>query len=58
MKKFNVKSAVLVIFLILLCVGAILFSESKTEKKQTLQVVKPEIKTIVQKKVISGNLYP
>jgi len=45
--------------LILLSVGAIIFSEKQSEKgSKESQTITPQIATITQKRVISGNLYP
>lgn len=45
--------------LIILCAGAIIFSELESEKQIKLsQTITPQTATIIQKHVISGNLYP
>jgi HlyD family secretion protein len=42
-----------------LCTGAILFSEKQSEKQNRLsRTIMPQVMTITQKQVISGNLYP
>jgi HlyD family secretion protein len=42
-----------------LSIGAIIFSEKQSEKQQLMsQTITPQVTSIIQKKVISGNLYP
>lgn len=59
MKKKNTQSLALLLFLVTLCTVAFVFSDSQSEKQHIIsQCITPEIKTITQKKIISGNLYP
>jgi HlyD family secretion protein len=58
-KKSTIQAGVIILLLIIACAGAILFSEKQSEKQHVLsQTIMPRIITIVQKKMISGNLYP
>ncbi|GHS95674.1 membrane protein [Synergistales bacterium] len=58
-KKTTIQTVVAILFFTIACAGAILFSEKQSEKQNRLsQTIMPRITTIVQKKMISGNLYP
>jgi len=58
-KNTKLQYVIIILIFIGLCVGAILFSENQSEKQNLLsQTIIPQITTITQKKVISGNLYP
>jgi HlyD family secretion protein len=58
-KKNKLQYTGIIMTLTGLCIGAILFSESQTEKQNLLsQTIMPQITTITQKQLISGNLYP
>jgi HlyD family secretion protein len=58
-KKNKLQYIGIILTLIGLCIGSILFSENQSEKQNRLsQTIMPQIMTITQKQVISGNLYP
>lgn len=58
-KKNKFQTVTIVSFLIMLCTGAIVFVEIQSKKQNQLsQIIIPQIITITQKQVISGNLYP
>ncbi|MDR1181358.1 MAG: efflux RND transporter periplasmic adaptor subunit [Bacteroidales bacterium] len=58
-KKNKSQHIGIVLILIGLCMVSILFSENQSEKQNRLsQTIIPQIMTITQKQVISGNLYP
>lgn len=58
-KKNKVQYIGIIMIFAALCIGAVLFSEKQSEKQILLsQTVTPQIMTITQKQVISGNLYP
>jgi HlyD family secretion protein len=58
-KKNKVQYIGIIMTFVVLCIGAILFSEKQSEKQNQLsRTVMPQIMTITQKQVISGNLYP
>ena len=59
MKKSKLKQTGIVLILIALVVGAIFFSESRSNEQNILsQVISAQIDTITKKQVISGNIYP
>lgn len=58
-KKNSLRLISVFTFLVLLCGTAIVFSEFQSERQNLIsQSIKPSVSTIVQKQVISGNLYP
>lgn len=58
-KKNKIQIIWTTITFISLCVGAILFSEKQSEKQRRIsQTIAPQLMTITQKQIISGNLYP
>ena len=58
-KKIGFQQITIIVVLIGLCIGAFIFSRKQSEKQNLLnQTISPQIVTITQKKIISGNLYP
>lgn len=58
-KKSKIQVAGIIILFLVLCTGAIVFTEKQSKKQIIMaQVIVPEITKITQKQVISGNLYP
>jgi HlyD family secretion protein len=59
MKKTKYQQVIVIVFLIVGCVIAVMFSEKQSQKQNQLsQTITPRIATITQKKMMSGNLYP
>jgi HlyD family secretion protein len=58
-KKTKYQQIIVIVFLIVGCVIAVMFSEKQSKKQNQLsQTITPRIATITQKKMMSGNLYP
>jgi HlyD family secretion protein len=58
-KKIKFQYIVIIMTFTGLSIGAVIFSEKQSEKQNRLsQTITPQITTITQKQVISGNLYP
>lgn len=58
-KNNKIQIVWITITFIVLCVGAVLFSENQSEKQKRIsQTITPQYMTITQKQIISGNLYP
>lgn len=59
MQKKTLKICCLTVFFVLVVIGAIQISEEQSDRQIIMSMtITPKISTLVQKKLISGNLYP